>query len=91
MYDDKVKWQETEIKKQLHTVILGDDNVVFILYYYCFNIFICKITFRNIALSFYEHMNNEHCFYTSLAIRFSDKLAVILKRAQISDYGMLSR
>ena len=85
-----VKWRETENKKQLHTVILGEDNAVFILYYYCFNIFIWKITFRNIALPFYEHMNNEH-FYTSLAIRFSDKLAVILKRAQISDYGMLSR
>ena len=38
-----VKWRETENKKQLHTVILGDDNVVFILYYYCLNILYAKL------------------------------------------------
>lgn len=70
---------------------VGGDNVVFILYYYCFNIFTQKITCKGIALPFYQRMNNEHSFYIALAIRFSDKLAVILKRAQISDYGMLSR
>ena len=62
---------------------VGGDNIVLILYYYCFNIFTQKITCKGIALPFYEHMNNEYSFYIPLAIRFSDKLAVILKRAQI--------
>jgi hypothetical protein len=43
------------------------------------------------ALNFCEHMNNENSSYTKLAITFSDSVAVTLKRAQISDYRMLSK
>ena len=58
-----IKWHKLLLK------YICDDNVVFILYYYCFNICICKITFRNIALSLYEHMNNEHCFISRLVLK----------------------